>query len=373
MSGSWLARGIGDGMLMHYGTLRTEDLARLQEELAVDRAKRVAEINQELADKERIARADAIDKGTEGIIGQKLAGRYASSDAAVADAAAGRTDAPLTQEQLDVIQQSKDGARADMPMREKLEARIEAGSKAGYDMSRDQALLSHLSQQETLSEDRKAKRESDKEYRDALIEDKKNRTDIWARKVANAGSGKDDHYDDKAERRAIEQHDKWLAASFKVDDPANPGKKEVDSETVEKLQLIRDRYSERIGANAAIALTKEFSAKTGRDNLRKLSLDQLTALADRFVVEQAKGKPAAKTDAPAVADAPAIQPEKAVKQDDIVPKVNDQIAQNDGIKSIELAASKTLFGRNKYVITKSDGSREVVDGDKYDILYRTSR
>lgn len=297
-------------MLMHYGTLRTEDLARLQEELAIDRAQRVAEINQNMADKERIARAADIEKGTEGIIGQKLAGRYAGSDAAVADAEAGRTDAPLTQEQLDAIQQSKAGARGEMSMREKLEARIEAGSKAGYDMSRDQALLSHLSQQETLSEDRKAKRESDKEYRDALIEDKKNRTDIWARKVASAGGGKEDHYDDKAERRAIEQHDKWLAASFKVDDPANPGKKEVDSETVEKLQLIRDRYSERIGANAAIALTKEFSAKAGRENLRKLSLDQLTALADRFVVEQAKGKPGASTAAPASALTPGATTER---------------------------------------------------------------
>lgn len=176
-------------MLMHYGSVLKEDLMKEQKQLEIERAQRIAEINQMMADKERGARAAEIDKGTEGLIASKIGNRYAGSDAAVADAAAGRTDAPLTPEQLAVIQQSKDGARGDLSMREKLEARIEAGSKAGYDMSKDMNLLAHLSQQETLSEDRKAKRESDKEYRDALIADKNERTRIWEKKVNGAGGG----------------------------------------------------------------------------------------------------------------------------------------------------------------------------------------
>lgn len=190
MSGSWLATGLGNGMLMNYGTYLKEDLMKEQQQLDIERMQRVEEIKQMLADKERGARAAEIDKGTEGLIAAKIGNRYAGSDAAVSDAAAGRTDAPLTPEQLAVIQQSKDGARGDLSMRDKLEARIEAGSKAGYDMSKDMNLLAHLTTTEASKSYHDSALDETKRHHQEIEKNVSDRTAAMKSRWENGSGGK---------------------------------------------------------------------------------------------------------------------------------------------------------------------------------------
>lgn len=66
------------------------------------------ELGIKTADQLRTAQVDRIGTAQRGIVGQAIDSKYAPSDAAVAAADAGQTDAPLTDEQKAVIAQSKD-------------------------------------------------------------------------------------------------------------------------------------------------------------------------------------------------------------------------------------------------------------------------
>lgn len=226
MSGSWLATGLGNGMLMNYGTYLKEDLMKEQQQLDIERMQRVEEIKQMLADKERGARAAEIDKGTEGLIAAKIGNRYAGSDAAVADAAAGRTDAPLTPEQLAVIQQSKDGARGDLSMRDKLEARIDAGLKAGYDMSREMATLSQLTTTEATSKYHDSALDEARRHHGEIEKNVADRTAAMRDRWSAAGAGKDTTLGrDKFNTTDWNNAHKELKEFTTFDDPTNPSGK----------------------------------------------------------------------------------------------------------------------------------------------------
>jgi hypothetical protein len=88
-----------------------KDLVQLQSQLALDKEKAIeqfrAQLGVDTANSQRQAMVDRIGAAKTGIIGQALATKYGQSDAAVADADAGNTDAPLTDEQKAAIAQAK--------------------------------------------------------------------------------------------------------------------------------------------------------------------------------------------------------------------------------------------------------------------------
>lgn len=106
-------------------SLDQEDAHRRQMErdermadITTEKAKTLAQFNRNLdvqtANEQRSAASDRINAAQQGIIDSAINQKYAGSDAAVADANAGLTDAPLTPEQQSVIDQSKGQDRAHM-------------------------------------------------------------------------------------------------------------------------------------------------------------------------------------------------------------------------------------------------------------------
>lgn len=77
------------------------------DDLAEKRARTMEELKVEFSDRARTNMVGRIDNAKTGLINSSMNRKYAGSDAAVAAADAGETDAPLTQEQKDVIAQSK--------------------------------------------------------------------------------------------------------------------------------------------------------------------------------------------------------------------------------------------------------------------------
>ena len=87
------------------------DLLQQRSDLETAKAQTLAKFNSDLAisqaSQQRADQVARIGAAQDGLIQGRMAQKYAGSDAAVADAAAGNTDMPLTQDQQDVIAQSK--------------------------------------------------------------------------------------------------------------------------------------------------------------------------------------------------------------------------------------------------------------------------
>lgn len=87
------------------------DLVLLQSDLALQKEKAIeqfrAQLGVDTANSQRQAMVDRIGAAKTGIINQALSAKYGQSDAAVADADAGNTDAPLTDAQKAAIAQSR--------------------------------------------------------------------------------------------------------------------------------------------------------------------------------------------------------------------------------------------------------------------------
>lgn len=88
-----------------------ESLMQERASLETEKAKSIATFNNQLgmdtANQQRQAMTDRISGAQNGIINQAMGQKYAGSDAAVAAANAGQTDAPLSDEQQAAIDQSK--------------------------------------------------------------------------------------------------------------------------------------------------------------------------------------------------------------------------------------------------------------------------
>lgn len=84
-----------------------KQLAQMQSDLGLQKAQALAQFQSDLADTNREDMVDRINEAKTGIIGKAIASKYAQSDAAAQDAAAGNTDAPLTPDQQAAIDQSK--------------------------------------------------------------------------------------------------------------------------------------------------------------------------------------------------------------------------------------------------------------------------
>lgn len=179
-----LLNALGGGAIVYGSMAHQENMAQLQQQLDIDRAQRIEEMKRNFAAADRATQAREINAGAEGMIDEKIGRRFASSDAAVADAQAGKTDMPMTQEQLDVIAQSKAGARDEVSDADKLRARIAAGEKAGYDMTKERTQLIQLADSEARAEDRK-------ELARIRDEDRKDKHEYYMGKLAkDSGQGR---------------------------------------------------------------------------------------------------------------------------------------------------------------------------------------
>ena len=82
---------------------RSQRLTEFRQEMEIAKEKR----GQAMLDQERTARVNRIDAAKRDLVQGDIQRKYADSDAAVADAEAGRTDFPLSPEQRAVIEQAK--------------------------------------------------------------------------------------------------------------------------------------------------------------------------------------------------------------------------------------------------------------------------
>jgi hypothetical protein len=98
---------LGEQALQDQRAQQTQSLAQVQSDLALQKEQALEQFKIDLANGQRQAMADRIGAAQQGIIGNALGKKYGESDAAVAAADAGQTDAPLTDEQRAVITQSK--------------------------------------------------------------------------------------------------------------------------------------------------------------------------------------------------------------------------------------------------------------------------
>lgn len=109
------------------------DLEKQRSDLAAQKAKDLAVFSNQLgidsANAQREAQVARIAQAKGGILDNAMDQKYAPSDAAVADAANGLTDAPLTKDQLDAIAQSKarDRAALDADPHTAIRAAIQTG------------------------------------------------------------------------------------------------------------------------------------------------------------------------------------------------------------------------------------------------------
>jgi SpoVK/Ycf46/Vps4 family AAA+-type ATPase len=118
--------GLGEGMQATgklYGEQALEDqrsqnqlqnqtqLAQLTSNLTLQREQALEQFKADLQNSQRTAMATRIGDAQTGIVNNAIGKKYAQSDAAVAAADAGQTDAPLTDEQRTVIDQSKQSDR----------------------------------------------------------------------------------------------------------------------------------------------------------------------------------------------------------------------------------------------------------------------
>jgi hypothetical protein len=111
--------GLGDAMqnvgsTMLKNELDTESKLKVNQQdsdLALQRAKALEEYKVQAASALREQRATRIGAAQQGIVDAKMDAKYAGSDAAVAAADAGQTDAPLTDEQRGIINSAKDTDR----------------------------------------------------------------------------------------------------------------------------------------------------------------------------------------------------------------------------------------------------------------------
>lgn len=325
---------VGSGMVM-YGTMaHQENMAQLQSDLDVQRAQRIEEMKRKFGDEDRAKQAQEINGVAEGMINDQIKRRFAPSDAAVADADAGRTDARLTQDQKDVIAQSKAGARDEVSDADKLRARISAGEKAGYDMKAERSQLVSLLNHEDVAALRKEESQRKTDYYNRRLDQHDRELNI--REANGGGRGakggaRDDHWDDKSETKERDRSDKWLGANYKITSPET-GKSEPDTALIEKASLVRDELADRVGARAAHTLVQRVISDIGRDKARSLSTDQLTNLAFALARKHAGGgseQPAGERDAGSSPQkeaepgkAPSSEP-AAIKQSDLEMMVSD--------------------------------------------------
>lgn len=296
-----LLNALGGGAIVYGSMAHQENMAQLQQQLDIDRAQRIEEMKRNFAAADRATQAREINAGAEGMIDEKIGRRFASSDAAVADAQAGKTDMPMTQEQLDVIAQSKAGARDEVSDADKLRARIAAGEKAGYDMTKERSQLVSLLNHEDVSALRRETEKNKHEYYKGRLENESRKLDILAAGGGRGAKGgaRDDHWDDKSETKERDRSDKWLGANYKITNPET-GKSEPDTTLIEKASLVRDELADRVGSRAAHTLVQRVISDIGRDKARGLSTDQLTSLAFALAKKHSGGgseRPAGERDA----------------------------------------------------------------------------
>lgn len=110
--GSWLARGVGNGMISVANQMYKESNAQLDSDLQMQRAQMIEEMKQKMGDKARTDMVSRREEAKSNIVNEAVNSKYSGSDAAVSDAQSGKTDSPMTQEQLDAIAQSKDSDAA---------------------------------------------------------------------------------------------------------------------------------------------------------------------------------------------------------------------------------------------------------------------
>jgi hypothetical protein len=131
------AQNIGSTMLKN--ELDTESRLKVNQQdsdLALQRAKALEDYKLAAANQQRQAQSQRIQDAQTGIVNSKIGDKYASSDAAVAAADAGQTDAPLTDEQRGIINQAKDADRKKL-MADKstyVDAAIQTGDIAPKDV-----------------------------------------------------------------------------------------------------------------------------------------------------------------------------------------------------------------------------------------------
>lgn len=317
-----------------YGTMaHDENMAKLRSDLDVERAQRIEEIRRKFASEDRANQAQEINGAAEGMINEQIGRRYASSDAAVADADAGRTDAPLTQEQKDVIAQSKAGARDQVSDVDKLRARIAAGEKAGYDMKTERSQLVSLLNHEDVSALRRETEQNKHEYYKGRLENESRKLDILAAgggRKSGGSESRDEQWNMKHEDARQKYSDKWMESNYTV--KGDDGKDAPDRVLVGKASLARDELASQVGQDAAHKIIQRVISDIGPDKARGLNSDQLVRLAFALARKHAGGgseQPAGERDAGSspqkeaeTGKAPSSEP-AAIKQSDLEMMVSD--------------------------------------------------
>jgi hypothetical protein len=153
------------------------------------------------ADQRRMDRVARVDSAKQGLVSDAMGAKYAGSDAAVAAADAGQTDAPLSAEQKAVISQAKGTDRTAM-MNDPMTS-VQASVKTGDLLPHDAAVLAlgekradreerkmDINERTTLSKERQVEmRDATQRYiADLRHQDSQKRLDAL---IAKTGAGKD--------------------------------------------------------------------------------------------------------------------------------------------------------------------------------------
>lgn len=169
---------VGSGMVM-YGTMaHQENMAQLQSDLDVQRAQRIEEMRRQSADKERTDRASAINKEYDGMVGEAQA---AKANELYGDGSNLKAE--------DLADEEK--ANLKLSEKEQLSARIKAGEKLGYDMSKERSALVHMEDSDARTADRNAVLEMNRQSRadrtNAMIENNKRTNSVREALAASRG------------------------------------------------------------------------------------------------------------------------------------------------------------------------------------------
>jgi hypothetical protein len=69
------------------------------------------------------------------------------------------------------------------------------------------------------------------------------------------------------------------------------GKRAPDTQMISKIEVLRDDFADRVGAQKAIAFTKAFVASVAPEKLRNLNSNEINTLAVSFIKSQSNPKP----------------------------------------------------------------------------------
>lgn len=101
------AKMLGDEALQDQHNQAQMNLAQMQSDLALQKEKALEQFKIDMGNTQRQQMTERIGTAQQGIVAGAIGNKYAGSNAAVADADAGNTDAPLTDDQRAAITQSK--------------------------------------------------------------------------------------------------------------------------------------------------------------------------------------------------------------------------------------------------------------------------